>query len=228
MFTRPLRVDRAEILDDEAFGPRGRVILAELARWNRLSGWTRRHVRAVEAHWRALGAPSPVRVLDVGTGPGGLLEAIAAHFGALGVPAELVGLDLSAEYVAMAQERLGHRADVVKGDATALPFDAGSFHIGTTALMLHHLPAPARPAVIGELARVCQSVYAFDLEVTWTGALGWAGVATALGFHADTRHDGVLSVRRASTLAEFRALVEPFGLRASRVFPTALCTLPRG
>jgi hypothetical protein len=44
--------------------------------------------------------------------------------------------------------------------------------------------------------------------------------------HRDTLHDGVLSVRRGSTLQEFKALVSPLPVRVRRVFPTALCTVP--
>lgn len=227
MLTGPLRVDRPEILDQEGLSERGLAILADLERWNRLSGWTRGHLRRIEAHWEALGRPEPFRVLDVGTGPGALLEAVADHFAARGVETALVGVDLSPAYAARARARLGGKARVVVADATALPFEAAAFDLGTTALMIHHLPQPLRPRVVAELARTCRAAYVFDLEVTWTGELGWGVLATALGMGADTRHDGVLSVRRGSTLAEFRALCAPLGQDVRRVFPTALATAPR-
>lgn len=223
---RLLRTDRAEILDQEGLNPRGRRILADLDRFNRLSGWYRTHCRWVDRHWDALGRPTPFRVLDVGTGPGGLLDALAAHFGARGVPVELVGVDLHPAYVAMARDRLGDRATVRQADATDLPFDAGSFDLATSTLMLHHLPHAVRTALVAELGRVCRSAYLFDLELTLYGTLGWGALSALLGMGADTRHDGMVSVRRGSTLAEFRALVAPLPVRARRVFPTALCTAP--
>jgi SAM-dependent methyltransferase len=224
MLTGPLREDRPEILDQEGLSDRGLRILADLERWNRLSGWTAGHMRRIEKHWEALGRPEPFRVLDVGTGPGALLEAIAEHFESRGVATELVGVDLSPTFAEKARSRLGDRATVVEADATALPFEDKAFHLGTTALMIHHLPKPLRPQVIAELARTCDAAYVFDLEVTWTGAVGWAAVAGLLGMHADTRHDGVLSVRRACTLDEFRALCAPLKQEVRRVFPTAMVT----
>lgn len=221
-----LRTERPEILDLHEGTPRGQAILDDLDRWNRWSGWYGRHVRAVERWWRHLGCPQPFRVLDVGTGPGGLLDAISAHFVALGVETELVGLDRSEGYVAEAQTRLGDRARIVQADATDMPFDAGAFDLGTSALMIHHLPHDVRHAVVSELQRVGSAAYVFDLELTLTGALGWGVLATMLGFGADTRHDGVVSVRRACTRAEMEALLSPLPGRVVRRFPTGLALLP--
>lgn len=127
MLARLLRTDRDEILDREGLNARGRAILADLDRWNRLSGWYRFHVRRVLDYYDVLGRPRPFRVLDVGTGSGGLLALLATTFGEQGIDADLVGLDRDPGYVAFARERLGDRARVVEGDATALPFDAGAF-----------------------------------------------------------------------------------------------------
>jgi SAM-dependent methyltransferase len=223
---RHLRTDRDEVLDREGLSARGRVVLADLDRWNRLSGWYRGHLRRITAHWEALGRPEPFRVLDVGTGPGALLAEVAEHFERRGVAVELVGVDLSESYAEVARERLGDRARVVVADATALPFEAGAFHLGTTALMVHHLPAEVRPRVISELHRTCESAYVFDLELTLYGTVGWGLLATLLRMSPDTRHDGMVSVRRGSTLAEFRELVAPLGQPVRRVWPTALCTVP--
>ena len=53
-----------------------------------------------------------------------------------------------------------------------------------------------------------------------------AVLATALGMGADTRHDGVISVRRACTLGELTELLAPLPGRVSRRFPTGLALLP--
>lgn len=224
---RALRTHGEEILDAlDGSDPVAQGILADLERWNRLSGWTRRHVAMVQRHWEAQGRPEPFRVLDVGTGRGALLEAIADHLDGLGVEAELVGLDLSEGYVASARERLGARARILQGDATALPFEDGAFHLGTNALMVHHLPQALRGRVVAELGRTCRAVYLFDLELTLYGTIGFALGATLLRMQPETRHDGVLSVRRGSTFAEFEALTAELPGRAVRVFPSALAVVP--
>jgi len=223
---RWLRTHGEEILDREGLNPRGRRILRDLDRWNSLIRWYRNHCRMVDLHWEGLGRPEPFRILDVGTGPGGLLAALADHYAAKGVQTELVGVDLSEDYVAMAQERLGDRARVMQGDATKLDMEDHRFDVATTTLMMHHLPPPVRTEMVAELGRVCRSAYIFDLEITLYGAVGWAAVALGLGMHRDTLHDGVLSVRRGSTLREFEELVSPLPVQVRRVFPTALCTVP--
>ena len=220
------RTDQDEILDREGLSPRGRAILEDLDRWNDRVGWTRFHVRSVEAHWVALGEPKPLRLLDVGTGHGGLLAAISDHFTGRGVPVDLRGVDLHEGYVALARERLGDRARIVQGDATALGAPDGHWHIATCALMMHHLPIPVREALVAELARVARSVYLFDLECAVHWALGAAVVLPLAGLRRDTILDGLTSIRRAATFAEFRALAAPLPGRVRRVFPTAMAVLP--
>lgn len=218
------RTEKDEIMDGEGLSDRGRAILADLERWNHAMGWYEAHIRRIRVHWEALGRPTPFRVLDVGTGPGALLTAMANS----DLPVELTGVDRNPEYVAYAAERLGGRARVITADATALPFEAQSFDLITNTLMMHHLPRSVRHALVAEMARVGRSTYLFDLEVTLYGFAGFQVLARALGLNADVVHDGGLSVRRGSTMAEFSALVRPLPVVASRAFPSALCTMPRG
>lgn len=81
-----------------------------------------------------LGLGPGSRVLDLGCGIGGTARHLAARYGC-----EVVGLDLSAEYVAVATSLarrmgLGGRVRFEAGSATALPFADASFD-GVT--MLH-------------------------------------------------------------------------------------------
>lgn len=228
MVPRRLRTHGAEILDREDLEPaRRNRILADLERFTRRSGWDALHLRNLRLHWEALGRPRPFRVLDIGSGMGGLLLQVAAWADREGIPVALTGLDRGVDYVRMARERLGARAEVHLGDATALPFPDRSFDVATCTLMMHHLPSDVRHRLVAELARVTRSAYLFDLEVTLYGALGAAALGPLMGLRGDAWHDGVLSVRRGATLTEFRALVAPLPVEVRRVFPTALATLPR-
>lgn len=223
MIARLLRTDQEEIMDHVGLEtPRGRRILEDLDRWNRRSGWTAAHLRRIGAWWEALGRPSPFRVLDVGTGSGGLLDAIVAS----GLPVEAHGVDRSPAYVAYARERLGGRAAVEEGDATALRWPDQRFDLVTNTLMMHHLPPDVRRAMVAEMGRVARGVYLFDLEVTLYGLAGFAVLAPVTGLGSDAIRDGLTSIRRGSTFAEFRELVAPLPVRARRVFPSAMCTVP--
>lgn len=218
-----LRTDAEEILDREGLSPRGLAILEQLDTWNRRTGWYAAHVRRIRMHHEALGSPRPFRVLDVGTGTGGLVAALLDS----GLPCEVTGLDRSPAYLARARARIGTRARLVEGDATALPFSDQSFDLVTTTLMLHHLPMTVRAGLVAEACRVARSAYLFDVEVTLYGALGVPFVGPLAGLRLDAIRDGITSVRRGATFAEFQALCAPIDARAVRVFPSALCTLPR-
>src|SRR3954468_13664680 len=63
------------------------------------------------------------RALDVGCGAGALALALAPHV------AEVVGVDRGPELLELARERAPANASFVEADATALPFDAGSFDL---------------------------------------------------------------------------------------------------
>ena len=86
-----------------------------------------------------LGVPAGRRWLDIGCGTGALSAAVRAAGGAV------VGLDPSPGFVA-------GLADVVVGDARALPFAGRRFDVVVSGLALNFVPAPA--LALAEMARV--------------------------------------------------------------------------
>ncbi len=97
----------------------------------------------------ALCPPRPgMRVVDVGCGTG----AVLARYAAAGC--RVAGLDASARMLAEARRRLGPGALLAAGEATALPFAAGSADLVTAMMLLHTLPEKDRPVALAEMARV--------------------------------------------------------------------------
>jgi SAM-dependent methyltransferase len=92
------------------------------------------------------------RVLDLGCGPGHTALAFAA------AGAEVVGLDLTPAMLGVARQLAAERgldnARFERGDASALPFAAGSFDVVTSRLSAHHYAQPA--AVLSEVVRVLE------------------------------------------------------------------------
>ncbi|MFL5980783.1 MAG: class I SAM-dependent methyltransferase [Gaiellaceae bacterium] len=86
------------------------------------------------------------RAIDVGTGAGTLAVALAP------LVREVVGVDIVAELLERARTSAPEHVTFVEGDATSLPFDAGSFDLSCTRRTLHHIAWPER--VVAELARV--------------------------------------------------------------------------
>ncbi len=110
-----------------------------------------------DPRWRAaavahVAAARPGTVLDVACGPGAVTTRLART-----TDARVVGVDLSAEMLDGARERLGarglmDRVSLVRGRAESLPFDDGAFDALTVTYLLRYVTDPA--ATIRELARV--------------------------------------------------------------------------
>jgi SAM-dependent methyltransferase len=86
------------------------------------------------------------RVLDVGCGTGRLAAALAERFAC-----KVWGVDVSAEMLAVARERLPPGIALKRAPAESLPFREGWFERATMTLVAHHLD---RPRAFAELRRV--------------------------------------------------------------------------
>jgi SAM-dependent methyltransferase len=89
------------------------------------------------------------RALDVGTGAGTLARALAP------LVREVVGVDIVPELLERARANAPANVTFVEGDATSLPFEAGSFDLVCTRRTVHHIARPER--VIAEMTRVTAS-----------------------------------------------------------------------
>jgi SAM-dependent methyltransferase len=107
--------------------------------------WSRR-VAPRFLSWLAV--PAGRRWLDVGCGTGALCAAIAEECS----PAFLAGVEPSEGFLKTAQRQLAGEATFRSGNAAAIPFDAGSFDVVVSGLVLNFVP-DAR-AALAEMARV--------------------------------------------------------------------------
>lgn len=214
------RSREAEILDRPDMDPgRLEASLARVTEVNRYLGG----VRSLRLHLGALRGRDGIRLLDVGTGDGGVLRDLLA-WGRAGGGRDWkgVGLDRSAPALRVAASRAtSDRSGVrlVRGDALGLPFRAGAFDASFATLTLHHFSDRRAVAVVAEMVRVSRErVVVSDLErslLCWLGARLLA--ATRWRRDPITRHDGPLSVRRSFTPAELERIGRRAGLEESRV-----------
>ena len=77
---------------------------------------------------------------DLGCGTGQVSELLAPHV------ARVIAVDGSSEMLQAARRRLkgAHHVDIRRGDIEALPIDDRQLDVAVVALVLHHVPEPAR------------------------------------------------------------------------------------
>lgn len=96
-----------------------------------------------------LGVANGVHWLDIGCGTGPLTETILS----LAAPESVVGVDLSADFVAFARSRSDDpRASFAVADAIDLPLPDGAVDAAVSGLVLNFVPDPT--AAVREMARV--------------------------------------------------------------------------
>ena len=182
--------------------------LREMAMLNRLPGGIGDSVRAVE---RLLGDQSEATVLDVGTGSGDFARRLRRRR-----HVEVIASDVRPEILEIAARNLAgtNHVSLLRADARALPLGDGEVDVAHASLLMHHFDPDDAITALAEMRRVSRlGVVINDLR---RGPLPFAMTAAAvlvLSRGAYTRHDGVLSARRAYTLAELDTLATRAGLK---------------
>lgn len=166
------------------FAPHGAALYARVA-----PRILRPLYRRIASEVADLAGGHPVRVLDVGSGPGDLTVEIARRLPG----ASLVGVDLAPAMIDVARANalaagFASRIRFELADAARLPLEDASIDLVVSSLSLHHWDQPA--AVFAELRRVLRpggSALVYDLAAIIysttelseiLGQSGWAPVPT--------------------------------------------------
>ena len=203
----------AELLDDPAADPAVvRESLGNIARANRWFGgrWAVRY--ALRRLLQGVPAGTRLVLLDLGTGLGDLpLDATRwAH--SRGITLVPLGLERSPVAAALARSA---GLPTVLGCAGSLPVRDRGVDLVLLSQVAHHL---TRESAI-ELFRRCDAlarhgVIVADLRRGPLGGTAFRVGGTLLGFDRTTLADGVTSLRRGYTRAEFAALFRAAGVPA--------------
>ena len=189
--------------------------LRDLRRVNRLLGGARLSRLAIARLWPD---GTSLAVLDVGTGGADIPVSLLADAARRGRSLRVEAIDSRPEVIEAA--RLARPAvDRLRGlslrvaDGLALPYPHGAFDVAHCSMVVHHLEPAEAVALLREMARVSRlGVVVNDLV---RGRLFWAGawvMSHAATRNRLTRNDAPLSVRRAFSRAELRALAAEAGL----------------
>jgi SAM-dependent methyltransferase len=188
--------------------------LEAVARVNRYLGAR----RALRRHLPWALPMDEARILDVGTGSADLPMAMAEWAAGEGRRVRITALDAHPRTLDAARRRTRRAPEIqlVGGNGLQLPFPDASFHLAVLSMTLHHMEGDAVVGIVQELARVARGgrVLVAELHRSRLHYLGATVLAATLWRNDPiTRHDGPLSVRRAFTPGELRAIAMEAGLR---------------
>jgi SAM-dependent methyltransferase len=178
--------------------------LADVARANALFGGISSAMKEIEDALEEV--PRRATLLDVGTGLGDIPCRARSFAAEKGIDLTTVGLDSVLELARASR----HAVNIVLcGDALHLPFADRSVDIVMCSQVLHHFIAADAARLLREMDRVARvRVVVSDLRRSWIAAAGLWLVSFPLGFHAVSRHDGVVSVLRGFTREELSDTVK--------------------
>jgi len=186
-----------------------RICLRDVERLNRWFGGATAVLAEVGRIVSERGLTGPIHVLDVGTGGADIPRAMVRWGELRRLSFRIVACDRHAAVIGAAAAGCSGAASIfiLRADALALPFQPGHFDFVTCSLMIHHLSEDHAIRLLEGLRELPRrALIVSDLQRTRSAYAGvWLG--THLVCRSPfTRHDGPVSVRRAYTLDELRAL----------------------
>lgn len=202
--------------------------LRDLETVNRLTLATRPTLAFLERLTAGWPAGAELRIVDAGSGQGGMLRAIHGWAVARSFRPRLVGIDLNPSAAAAARASTPPdlpiawlTADIFQA---ALPFRP---HAVTSALFAHHLDDAGVVRFLGWMETTAtDGWFVNDLHRHWFAYHGFRLLSGAMRWHRFVRHDGPLSVARAFTPPEWRVLLAAAGIEGAAIswhLPFRLC-----
>jgi hypothetical protein len=215
-FLVPSRMDAPELLDMGA-GTLGdvRENFADLWRINRFLGG----IRAVTQHLypRLEEHQEPITLVDIGSGSADIAATIKRWAARHTFDMKLLGLDLSARHLSIAQLQ-DSPLQFVQADALNLPFSSQKVDYFVSCLFLHHF-SPEQ--VVKLLARTFDlarhGIIMSDIVRGYLPQIAFKLGQPIFARNFLTRHDGIVSIRRAYTPTELQQLAGVAGLRHAHV-----------
>jgi hypothetical protein len=221
----PRAADALELLDRPAPHTDLRECLADVARLNGVFGGrlvTLGHVRRL---LRRVPAGRVATVVDLGTGSADIPRALVRWARRAGRPIRVFAVDRDAATLDVAARATRGYPEIVllQADALALPLAPRSVDVAISALTLHHLEPSAAAAVLAAMDRTARVGFVVNDLYRSRAAYALVWLATrVLARNRMSRHDGPLSVLRAYTPQEVRALCARAGLAGVRIRRYAL------
>jgi 2-polyprenyl-3-methyl-5-hydroxy-6-metoxy-1,4-benzoquinol methylase len=160
---------------------------------------------------------SPKSILDVGCGGGLFTLRLASLY----PQAQIVGIDISRDAIAFAQERLKEHSPPLPNVQFIIPEspqldETTSFDVVMSTLVCHHLSDEQVVSFFKQACRVAkQAVIINDLHRHFLASIGFAAAVPLFFRNRMIWHDGLLSIRRSFTRQEWKNLLKAAAIEES-------------
>lgn len=216
----PSRKNETELLDVGA-GTQDDVrhSLNDLKRLNQYLGGMRAVLKHLSSRMKT--RSGRITILDIGTGDASLLKAVSGLMDKRGCSLNLVGLDLMARHLNIAQQKV-HQDNLIhlaQANAIHLPFADRSVDFVICSLLLHHLTPSQVGQLLKEAYRCAKSaIIISDLVRGWLPYIGYKMIQPIFNLHPITRHDGEISIMRAFTVQELKEIASNATVASAKIY----------
>jgi len=219
-FLVPARHDQTELLDQgEGSLEDVRANLEEMWRLNQAFAGVRSLTRYLRPQRHLHN--QPVRIVDLGTGSGKLALHLMHWAKRHDLTLHVYPLDLSPRNLSVAQDNIkSHPAiHLVQADGVALPFAPHSVDYYISSLFMHHFSPEALINLLRETYRLAhRGIVMSDIVRGYLPLAAFRVVQPIFARHFLTRHDGILSIKRAYTPPELAEMARAAGIEHARVY----------
>jgi ubiquinone/menaquinone biosynthesis C-methylase UbiE len=218
-FLVPARIDQAELLDQgEGSLEDVRANFDEMWRINKAFAGVRSLTQYLNLQRHS--PNQPVRIVDLGTGSGRLALYLQKWGQKHHLEIQVYPLDLSPRNLHIAQENIQSRSNIhlIQADGLALPFAPKSVDYFISSLFMHHFSPDALISLLRETYRLARhGLIMSDIVRGYLPLAAFRLVQPIFARHYLTRHDGILSIKRAYTPAELLEMARAAGIENARV-----------
>jgi SAM-dependent methyltransferase len=210
------RREAEELLDQAGHDPAElSANLRDIRTVNRLAGGVATVLRHLPGLLSDIPRGRPVEILDLATGCGDIPLSLVAWANRQDRPLHLTVTDNSPQILAEARRTLADVPGVSFAvcDARTVPMPAQSFDLVLCSLSLHHFAPEEAVQVLREMDRLSRTGFILnDIRRCLAGYVAAWGASRVATRNRLTRHDMPLSVLRAYTPDELRALLRQAGI----------------
>lgn len=219
-FLVPARHDQTELLDQgEGSLEDVRANLEEMWQLNQAFAGVRSLTRYLQPQRHSHNYS--MRIVDLGTGSGKLALHLMDWAKCHDLTLHVYPLDLSPRNLSVAQDNIKSHPAIhpIQANGLTLPFAPHSIDYFISSLFMHHFSPEVLIGLLRETYRLAhRGIVMSDIVRGYLPLAAFRLVQPIFARHFLTRHDGILSIKRAYTPSELLEIARAAGIKHARVY----------